>query len=296
MKNFIKYYYNLNIDDYKTINNNIYFIINNTHYEFINYNGNINRLMSTYSLLITYNIYCHEILLNKDNSLITNYEGQNYILIKEHISDNNYITINNIYAYDIFIRNYEKINWKVLWEEKLDYYEYQMSELGLKYKKLMESFSYYSGLCECAISLLNYVDYKNVRMNISHNRIKFKETLSEFTNPINIIVDNITRDIASYIKSNAIYGNLDIETATNYIKTIKLTNDEYILFLSRMLYPSYYFDMYDEIIKGTISEDEIDKIIKKSNSFELLLKKLYMYIRNRTSIPNIDWLHYSNYL
>lgn len=295
MKNFIKYYYNLDIDNYKIIDDNIYFTINKINYILMNYNGNINDLIKIYSLLIAYNIYCHEIILNRDNIVITTYENKNYILLKKHINDDSYISINNIYNYDIFVHTDEKINWKSLWEQKVDYYEYQISELGLKYKKLRESFSYYSGLCECAINLLNYVDYKNIRMNIAHKRINYNETLSDFINPINITVDNITRDIASYIKNNAIYGELEIKDAINYINKIKLTRDEYILLLARMIYPSYYFDMYDNIIRGIKEENDIDEIIKKSNLFEMLLRNVYKYIKENSNIPVIEWLHYSNY-
>ncbi|MBO7536368.1 MAG: hypothetical protein J6T34_04455, partial [Bacilli bacterium] len=172
--------------------------------------------------------------------------------------------------------------WKNLWEQKLDYYEYQISELGLKYKKLRNSFSYYSGLCECAINLLNYVNYDNVRMNIAHYRIG--KRIDEFMNPLNITIDNITRDIAEYLKSNMI---------TEF--DFNLTNDEYILLMARILYPSYYFDVYDKIIKEDIEEKEIDNIIKKNNSFELFLIKTYKYLITKSNMPRIEWLHNSNY-
>lgn len=164
---------------------------------------------------------------------------------------------------------YRKVNWKELWEEKLDYYEFQMSELGLKYKKLRESFSYYSGLCECAIALLNYSNAVNMYM--THNR--------------GIVVDSITRDIGEYIKYEFFYRDNEIS-----IDNIYLTNDEYILLMARLLYPSYYFDIYDNIIQEKINESEIDKVIKKNSSYELFLKKTYLYIKQRSNIPMINWL------
>ena len=169
---------------------------------------------------------------------------------------------------------YKRVNWKELWEEKLDYYEYQMSELGLKYKKLRESFSYYSGLCECAIGLLNYTS-NEVAMYATYKRGK--------------VMDSVTRDIAEYIKYEFFYNNNEVQVGELY-----LTDDEYLLLMARLLYPSYYFDAYDNIMSGNIAENEIDNIIKKSDSFESLLKKLYKFIKQRSNIPNIDWL-YSNY-
>lgn len=183
--------------------------------------------------------------------------------------------IENIVKFDNRLPIYRKVNWKAKWEEKMDYYEYQMSELGLKYKKLRESFSYYSGLCECAIGLLNYID-NNVYMYTTHMRGK--------------VIDNITRDIAEYIKHEFFYNDSNVP-----IENLSLDNDEYILLMARLLYPSYYFDVYDSIIQGKANEIEVEKIIKKSNSFESLLKKNYNFIKQKSSIPDITWL-YSNYL
>lgn len=281
MKNFIKYYYNLDIDDYQKKDNNIIFNVDNVYYELAEYNRNIEELMATYNILIMYNVYSHEIIPNKDNYVVTNYNNINYILLKKHMYDTNSVTLNTIKNYDISINVNKKSNWKALWEQKLDYYEYQMSELGLKYKKLRDSFSYYSGLCECAINLLNYVNYDNVHMNIAHYRIN--KTIEEFMNPLNITIDNITRDIAEYLKNNWEY-NVDFN----------LTRDEYMLLMARLLYPSYYFDMYDRVIKGEAEEKEIDSIIKKNNSFELFLIKTYKYLITKSDIPRIDWLHNSN--
>ena len=282
MKNFIKYYYNLDIEEYEEKNNNIKFIVNDIHYELTEYNGNIEELMNIYNVLITNNIYCHEMIPNKDDYIVTNYNSINFILIKKYRYDANAVNLSTIKDYDININVNKKVNWKNLWEQKLDYYEYQISELGLNYRKLKDSFSYYSGLCECAINLLNYVDYNNVHMNIAHYRIP--NTIDEFMNPLNITIDNITRDIAEYLKSN-----MTIEFDFN------LTNDEYILLMARLLYPSYYFDMYDRIMKDDIDENEISNIIKKNNSFELFLVKTYKHLITKSNIPRIDWLHNSNY-
>ena len=284
MKNFIKYYYNLDLEIYEEKSGNITFTVDKMHYVLTECNRNIEELMNTYNTLITHNIYCHEIVPNKDNFIITNYNNKNYILIKKYINDSNLLSLKTIKDYDINISVNKTVNWKLLWEQKLDYYEYQISELGAKYKKLKDSFSYYSGLCECAINLLNYVNYSNVRMNIAHIRINADMSVDEFLNPVNITIDNITRDIAEYLKSN-----------TSDIIEFELTNDEYILLMARLIYPSYYFDTYDRIIKGDKDESEVETIIKKNNSFELFLVKTYKYLSMKSNIPKIDWLHDSNY-
>lgn len=295
MKNIIRYYYGINIEEYKEKNEEIIFTSNGITYEFVICDGNINLLMEVYTILVAYHVYCHEIIVNKNNTILTNYNNKNYVLIKKHIDNNDTVNLNNIYNYDISVKTNQKLNWKVLWEKKLDYYEYQISELGLKYNKLRESFRYYSGLCECAISLLNYVDYNNIRMGISHKRVNNDETINEFTNPLNIIIDNITRDLASYIQSSVMHGKTDVNEVTDFIKNINLTSDEYILFMSRLIYPSYYFDIYDSIIQEKLDENAVDEVIKKNSSYELFLRKIYLFIKNKSNIPYIEWLHNSNY-
>lgn len=294
MKNFIEYYYNINVVDYRKLKDKIVFK-SSADYELIKYNNNIGKLLEVYNILAKYNLYCHKIILNRDNSLLTYYSGSSYILIEKNVCDEHAVTLDYILNYDISINYNKKVEWKVLWQDKMDYYEKQISEFGTKYKKIRESFNYYCGLCETAISLLNYVDYKNVRMNITHNRIFYKEKIEEFTNPLNIVIDNITRDIAEYIKFSAIYGEIDEHSIIKYMDEIRLSNSEYILLLARLLYPSYYFDLYDSIIQGKNSENDLEKIIKKSNSYELLLKKLYTNLKGKTRIPPIEWLHNSNY-
>ena len=46
-------------------------------------------------------------------------------------------------------------DWGNLWSSKVDYLEYQMSELGKNFPTLLNSFSYYVGLAENAISYVN---------------------------------------------------------------------------------------------------------------------------------------------
>ena len=63
-------------------------------------------------------------------------------------------------------------------------------------------------------------------------------------------------------------------------------------FYGRLLYPSYFFDLYDEIINDNLQEDIINRIIIKNKDYEIFLKEIYFYIVNKYNkyIPEIDWL------
>lgn len=292
MKNIISYYYGLMISEFRKKDESFYFSIDNIKYEFVVYYGNIDKLYKIYSLLIGSNKYCHEIIINTKNSIITFYDNKPYLLLKKNFYSNNIIKIIDIINYDILIYGSYELNWKELWKDKIDYYEYQITQYGLKYKKIKESLSYYIGLSECAINLLNYVKKDKLKYFISHNRIKYNETMDEFLNPTNIIIDSRVRDISEYFKSNYINDNIEIDEVIDFLDRSNFDYTESLLFLSRLIYPSYYFDVYDKIIQEKISEEKIDFITKKNTHYEVFLKKIYIYLKNKYKIPEVEWLEY----
>lgn len=292
MKNLINYYYGLSITEFRKIEDNFNFTIDNTKYSFILFESNINTLYEIYMLLLNNNIYCHEIVINKNNSLITYCDNKPYILLKKMICPMERVTLEDIIRYDIVVYNKYDFNWKDLWKEKIDYYEYQISQLGIKHKLLKESLSYYIGLSENAIGLLNYVDKSNLNSYVCHKRINYKEEMDSFFNPANIIIDNRVRDISEYFKINYINDNIDIDEVFEYLNSVNLNYDESLLFLSRLMYPSYYFDIYDKVIQGKISEDKVNFFIKKNVHYEQFLKSIYKYLKNKYRIPEIEWLEF----
>ena len=67
---------------------------------------------------------------------------------------------------------------------------------------------------------------------------------------------------------------------------------ESLMFFARLLYPSYYFDMYDQIIQNKISEEKINFYIKKNSYYEEFLKIIYKYLKNKFKVPEIEWLEF----
>lgn len=290
MKNLINYYYNLLINNFKKINDRFIFEIDNKNYEFIPFYGDVNILYKNYLTILRNNKYCHEIIVNKDKSLLTYYDNKPYLLLKKNIHINGEVDMNEIINYDILIYGENDFNWKRLWKEKIDYYEYQMNQLSFKYTDLKNSFNYYIGLSETAITLLNYINPKEIQYYISHKRINQNQTLDEFFNPVNMVIDSRVRDIAEYIKINYINETINIKEVYNYLDNLNFNYTESLLFLARLLYPSYYFDLYDKIIQEVISEDKIKFYLKKNASYETFLKDIYNYIKRIYRIPEVEWL------
>ena len=306
MKNTIDYYYNIRIDELIKTKTDYYFFLNNYEYHLVKYNRPIEDIDALYKLninMLKRNIFVHQIILNKDNSPITIINNTSYVLLKI----NNYR--NKVYLNDInYIQNYSlnipyekellRDNWVKLWCDKIDYYEYQINQLGKEYPILCNSLSYYIGLGENAISyIVNNITSPNKILTVSHKRIKINEGSFELYNPLNLIIDNRIRDLSEYIKNSFFTNQFNFNELRTYLNYNNLSKDEYIYLYARLLFPTYYFDMYDEIINTNSNEDNILKIINKSAQYEEFLFNMYNFIiyEKKVQIEPIEWIlkHYS---
>ncbi len=300
MKNIINYYYDFNILNLFSINNMYYFNIDNNNYFFMIYDrplNEINSITSIYIELFNRKIVVNDIILNNNKQAITMVNNIPYILVREkcnnhpiNINDILYIQNNtlNISKDKILCRN----DWIKLWSMKIDYYEEQMKDLLKKYKLLNESIDYYIGLGENAIS---YLVYNNIKINnivLSHKRIDINKGTFDFYNPINFILDSRVRDFSEYIKNLFFNNRINFDTFKYYIDYMNFSRDEYILLMSRLLFPTYYFDIYDEIINNNLSEEKIKNVLDKSNDYITFLKSTFYYIiyNKKINIPYIEWI------
>ncbi len=289
MKNVINYYYGIIVNEFKKRESNFIFNINNSEYEFVEYYGDINKLINIYSTLKFYRKEVSEIIVNKQNSIITYYENKPYILLKKIKFRNKEIELSDIASYSSNVYAKEELNWKKLWIGKLDYYEMQLDEVGIKYPMLKQSFNYSLGLSEIAINLLNYVNVKTINYYISHKRLEIKE---DMFNPLNIIIDSRSRDVAEYIKIKYFYDKIEAAQLEEFIIDSRFSRDEILLLLARLIYPSYYFDIYEKVFIDNESEKELNKVIKKNAEYEAFLKYFYNMIKKFYHIPQIEFLEY----
>jgi len=285
MKNVINYYYGLIVREHKKKDNKFIFEINNNIFEFIPFFGDVNTLINIYSILKMYRRDHDEIILNKDNNVVTFYNNESYILLKKYNNNKKNIDMNDIINYDSLIHVKHNVNLKKMWSDKVDYYLIELKDNN-NLQNIKGCFSYYVGLSELAINLLNYVDFSKINYYISHRRVEESE---ELYNPLNIIIDSRVRDIAEYIKNSFFYNEFEIEKFEYLLKTQNFTQEEIILLLARLIYPSYFFDAYEKVYFGIITDKEIEKIIKKYNNYKKLLKKIYNYISFLYNIPKIDF-------
>ena len=295
MNNAILFFYNINIQEIKRINNNYYFTYQQNNYVIYKYNRDISEINEIYELnieLLSKGLIGYEIIPNKTNELIFLYENNYYVLMKIPNIKNKKITYEDILSFN-FIQNQnkyktiDKSNWNQNWSKKIDYIIYQFSQIKNKHKEIDSSIDYFIGIWENAISYYNDTISNKNKKYVAHIRIENDMDLLEYLNPINFVIDYKERDIGEYLKTYVINNNY----TENMIDTIlKYTNQEgIVLLISRLLFPSYYFDLYENIIEGKTKEEEINVIVKKHynvlNLIKYKFKKYWDY-----NIPYINWI------
>lgn len=300
MKNIINYYYNLNLLDVYEVNDKFYFNINNIDYLFIIFDRPFEDAVPIYNLYLELkrrNIQVNDIITNKDNQIITNVNGIFYVLIADK-TKNRSINMNDILYLQnntLNIINEKKLyrtDWIKMWKEKIDYYETQMNEIARKFKKISDNIDFYIGLGENAISYLVNSNVKIENTCISHKRIDINKGAFDFYGPVNFIIDSRVRDFAEYTKNLFFLDKIDFDLFRYYLDYMNFSKDEYVLLIARLLFPTYYFDLYDNIINYNLDEDLINNIVSKTNNYILFLKKVMIYIvyNKRINIPFIEWI------
>ena len=306
MKETIKYYYNIDIDDLKEQDGKYFFKYQNQDFFFVYFNRNIEELND---ILICVNnmkekgIDVHNIIINRNGQYLTKINNFDYILMSVNNYNEEYDIFDMINIVNKLTLNYNtsklyRNNWSNLWTQKMDYFEYQIRELGINKTVIKDSFSYYLGLAENAISYVNNTNLKynalnNAKITLAHRRIFYPNYKLNFLNPLAFIFDLEVRDIAEYLK--AMFFASDnaeevIEELKYYLQIKTLSIYEYHMLYARLLYPSYYFDLYENIMNNDTSEESLVSIIKRNKEYELFLKNAYLEISKYAPIEKIDWL------
>lgn len=229
------------------------------------------------------------ILNNKYYVLISNRTPNRRIYFSDLLVVKDFIPLNN---FMLLKRN----DWVNLWSKKNDYFEYQKEYIKTKFPILYYSLDYYIGLSENAISYIGQVEREMKPSERDHlvlakKRVHYNDNLHEFQSPLNIVIDYKERDVSEYFKSLFLDDCYNEEEIINYLKELPASGFGMGVLMGRMLFPSFYFDLYEKIVNDVIPEKEIYKIIDKSDDYEYFLRFIYFEINKIIKIPRIDWLH-----
>lgn len=231
----------------------------------------------------------HKFIHNINEQIITVYNDKFYCLM-EIICVDKIVDINDILFFNVMIKEFKsltRINWLELWSSKIDFYEEQIKEIGVKYPSIKKSFSYFIGLSENAVSLIKNANIEE--LYLTNKRISQKYTTIDLYSPLNFVIDSKSRNICEYLKNNFRHEKNIYNKTIEYIENY-LTKSETIYFFSRLLFPTYYFDLIEHANELNKMDREIEKIEIEIENYEIYLRNIYIYLRSNNIINNINWL------
>lgn len=305
MKQTINYFYKIDVDTVSENGNIYYFILDKFKYYFVplcREEKELNEIIEVSKELKNCGIKCHDIIINKFNKVISPIGEQKYILLricddsKKEISIFDLINVNRKLRVSNQTRALYKNNWEELWSKKIDYFEYQIRNYGKNKSGILNTFSYYLGMAETAViyvskTMTEYPLNEQIdEVTLNHRRVFFPNYQLNFFNPLSFIFDLEVRDYAEYFKS-AFFAGEDIKTEfSSFLKAKKFGAHSYHMFYARLIFPSYYFDVYEKIIHEETSEDDLINIVKRNKDYEQFLTYAYFEINKYYPLKKIEWL------
>ena len=291
MENVLLYYYNISISNIVSSTDYYYFF----HGEEMYYFCISNRLETEIATITSYPLEgkYHFLIKNRFNKYLTEYNEKTYVLFKINTLLDDKILFKDMLLINKVPLIKSRIMWQDIWQTKIDYMEEQMKELGIGKDILINSFSYYVGLGENAISYLNNIKQPSLNISLVHYRIYYPNIPINYYNTLSLIEDYDVRDYAEYIKSYFFNGNdyNPLEDIKKMLTIPKYNYTDYILLYARLLYPTYYFDLFSQYINAdSFDENKIINILNKQNAYELFLKDCFYEIRSKYNIPEINWI------
>ncbi len=304
MKESINFYYNFNVGEVYDWSYGYSFKFQEASFYLVPLKRNekeLDDILEVASELRLRGVSVHEVVVNRYGRVISNIYNSNYVLLKpvgdgkKEYEIRDMLKINEALIIREDKRKLYHNSWASMWSVKVDYFEYQVHELGRDKKIILDSFSYYLGLAENAISYVNSTTLKygiseDDRIVISHKRIGYPNYALNYENPLSFIVDLEVRDIASFVKSAFMEGEGALLYLKEALKLRQFTIYSLQMLMARLMYPTFYFDVYERVMEGACEEEELIKIIDKSGDYELFLKEAFLEISKYAPIERIEWL------
>ena len=281
MKEFIEYNYDLRCDDLAVLNNLLYFKHLDKFYIISNFNRDEVEFEKVLNYLISNNLKSLKVVMNKKGSYISEFNGKKYVVMESDCE-------NEIIDFPICIGGLINENnyWNEIWENRVVQLEKHKSELSLN-KDIFYILNYYIGLIEICIYNYNLLIRKYGQKNglsIQHNRIEFPMYSFSYYNPVNYLFDFEFRDFAEYLKMRFFYSDFSTDEAISVIDNYNFDNFSINMFFVRLIYPTYFLELYDMQNKNSVYSDLFYDLLKKSSQYENFILKLITAMSSKYEI------------
>ena len=238
------------------------------------------------------------ICANRNNMFLTPYEDYNVVLVsveKFHVSFDDVIFFHRKYI--SYLYQEEPINLidiKTRWINKTSYIK----------EKVLNSFSmsspYYDKLRKVTLYMLGYADNaiqyledliidkgeKLTYLTIAHKRLR-RLTSYDLCNPLNLVYDSPTRDLAELYKFHAISKEELLHSLNHY----SFSSKDITFLLARLLYPTYLFDLLETSYEEKKDIHRYIELIYLNLSSQMSsLAYIYKVIKQKYMIRPIQFL------
>ena len=295
----LKYYYDIDIKSVRNEKKFYYFKYNGSFYTLLLFKDEASFLLFQKKKYVFDRIPFFYVVNSKYGGFFVIDNGNVYILFKINLNYNRFISFEDLLDYRFYIESgpFFKISWAELWKMKIDYFEKYFVEKDIMIFDLNVLANYYIGLGENAITYLNNSLYEyNYKPSfedfvLSHDRVGANDTLLEWYNPLNVVIDYKVRDFAEYLKSLFFMNKYEYGEIEKYLQLSDFSEVEFQILYSRLLFPSYFFDEFESFINEKAGEEELLNFVNIINEYEKYLKKIYAIIFKISHISMIEWLN-----
>lgn len=292
MKEKIQYYYNMIPKNLIYRAEYIEFTSNNDHYYLMLENGKFQQAMLIDKIMKLNKIDIYDFIVNKNFQYITLINNKGYVLLKLLVEKTEKeIDLNDLLLFANLTLNFtSELRWIDKWIQKTDALESNRSELLSKNETLEKTLDYYLGISENAIMYVKYHSTnigKIYQLHLQHERLNTKtRKYIMFYNPFYIIFDIRVRDISELIKQYILEGKNYKKLLKEIIEIMKINSNEIGLIVSRIMFPTYYFDFIED--ENSFANK---KIITFSSYYLDTMNEIIKLVSSYYEIPMPDYLH-----
>ena len=276
--NILLLFYNIKISKYVSNNDKkLYFQLNNNNYIIRSIDYFDLDMVSTIENNKIFNI----IIQNKFQNMISTYNDKKYVLMKIRTNiQNKKINIEDL-IYILSLNNsYIKKNYYIIWLQKIDYIEKYIKDYDLSDYDI----NYYLGLSNIALNIVKKIDFNNITCGLTYKRFYNINYIFDLLDPFNLCYGAKVDALSEFIKYSFFYKKEKIKYEA--IFNLNLNINDYILFIARLIFPTYFFDLLEE---NNISE-KYSNIINSIDRYKEYLKEIIYKIKKRYNLSFLEYI------
>ena len=174
---------------------------------------------------------------------------------------------------------YKIVNYSELWKNKINNIEFYFAD---NKDYIMD---YFLGLSELSINYSSIIDYSLIKYGLCYSRVIHNSTLFDFWNPLMVKKGPLVNTFAEFIKYKFFDNHVCIDLINIFINDF--SKNDYVLLISRLLFPTYYFDLLKDVNNNSIN---INSIVNRVEDYVEFVKSIINEIKKRYfDIPSLDF-------